>query len=132
MAKTFTSVEQVQEARVSGQGIVMNMVAAIAALKATPAKAARASSPRDSEFKNDVHTLFVEAKKEGVDSLSKNQIVAMYRAAKGLEALSDSKEEAKFQKKFYEHCLANSDQPSKKNANPTYHYENGMFSLIAD
>ena len=118
MAKKFETVEQVQEARVSGKGIVMNMVAAVAALKATPTKAARASSPRDSEFKNDVHALFVEAKKEGVDALSKNQLVAMYRAAKGLDALSDAKEEAKFQKKFYEHCLANSDQPSKKNANP--------------
>lgn len=129
MAKTFETVEQVQEARVSGKGIVMNMVAAVAALKATPTKAARASSPRDSEFKNDVHALFEEAKKEGVDALSKNQLVAMYRAAKGLDALSDAKEEAKFQKKFYEHCLANSDQPSKKNANPVYHYENGLFSL---
>ena len=88
-----------------------------------------ASSPRDSEFKNDVHALFVEAKKEGVDSLSKNQLVAMYRAAKGLEALADNKEEAKFQKKFYEHCLANSDQPSKNCKSPMYHYENGVFSL---
>lgn len=129
MTKTFETVEQVQEARVSGQGVVMNMVAAVAALKATPVKAARASSPRDSEFKSDVHSLFVEAKKAGTDALSKNQLVAMYRAAKGLDALSDSKEEAKFQKKFYEHCLANSDQPSKKCANPIYHYENGLFSL---
>ena len=129
MAKTFETIEQVQSARKAGQGVVMNMVAAIAALKATPTKAARASSPRNSEFKNDVHNLFIAAKNEGVDNLSKNQIVAMYRAAKGLSVLSDAKEEAQFQKKFYEHCLANSDQPSKKCANPTYHYENGVFSL---
>lgn len=129
MTKTFETVEQVQEARVSGQGIVMNMVAAVAALKATPTKAARASSPRDSEFKNDVHALFEEAKKAGVDALSKNQLVAMYRAAKGLEVLADNKEEAKFQKKFYEHCLANSDQPSKNCKSPVYHYADGMFSL---
>lgn len=128
MAK-FNSIDEVRNARVSGQGIVMNMVAAVAALKATPAKATRNSSPRDSEFKSDVLSLFVEAKKEGVDGLTANQIAAMYSAAKGIDMPTDAKEAAKYRKKFYEHCLANSDQPSKNKQNPTYHYQDGMFSL---
>lgn len=140
MANTFETVEQVQTARKSGQGIVMNMVAAIAALKATPVKAPRASSSRDSEFGNDVRALFEEAKKNGIEALSHAQVAAMYAAAKNVDMPSgknEPDENKKFTKKFYEHCLAHSDQPSKlekhlaKNPSyqPTYHYENGLFSL---
>ena len=137
MANTFETVEQVQTARKSGQGVVMNMVAAIAALKATPVKAPRAASSRDSEFGTDVRALFEEAKKNGCEALSHAQVAAMYAAAKNVDIPSDTDENKKFTKKFYEHCLAHSDQPSKlekkleKNPNyqPTYHYENGLFSL---
>jgi len=137
MANTFETVEQVQSARKSGQGVVMNMVAAIAALKATPVKAPRAATSRDSEFGTDVRALFEEAKKNGCDALSHAQVAAMYAAAKNVDIPSGTDENKKFTKKFYEHCLAHSDQPSKlekhlaKNPSyePTYHYENGLFSL---
>ena len=137
MANTFENVEHVQTARKSGQGVVMNMVAAIAALKATPVKAPRASSSRDSEFGNDVRALFEAARKEGCNELSHAQVAGMYAAAKGIDIPKDFTENKKFTKKFYEHCLAHSDQPSKlekhlaKNPSyqPTYHYENGLFSL---
>ena len=137
MTNTYETIEQVQSARKAGQGIVMNMTAAIAALKATPVKTPRASSSRDSEFGNDVRALFEEAKKNGCDALSHAQVAAMYAAAKSVDMPSDADESKKFTKKFYEHCLAHSDQPSKmekkleKNPNyqPIYHYENGMFSL---
>ena len=136
MAK-FNSIDEVRNARVSGQGIVMNIVAAVAALKATPVKTPRATSTRDSEFGNDVRALFEEAKKNGVEALSHAQVAAMYAAAKSIDIPSDADESKKFTKKFYEHCLAHSDQPSKlekhlaKNPSyqPTYHYENGLFSL---
>lgn len=137
MANTFENIEQVQTARKSGQGVVMNMVAAIAALKATPVKAPRAASNRDSEFGTDVRALFEEAKKNGCEALSHAQVAAMYAAAKNVDIPSSTDENKKFTKKFYEHCLAHSDQPSKlekhlaKNPSyqPTYHYENGLFSL---
>ena len=137
MANTFETVEQVQTARKSGQGVVMNMVAAIAALKATPVKVQRAASSRDSEFGTDVRALFEEAKNNGVEALSHAQVAAMYAAAKNVDIPSSTDENKKFTKKFYEHCLAHSDQPSKlekhlaKNPSyqPTYHYENGLFSL---
>lgn len=130
--KTFNTVNEVREARVAGQGIVMNMVAALEALKSTPATAARNVAPRDSEFKNDVRALFVEAKNAGVDALRPIQVAAMYRAAKGMDEIADDKERAKFNKKFYEHCLANSDHPAKNCKNPTYHYNSDakVFSLL--
>ena len=132
MAKVFNNIEEVQTAREAGKGIVMNMVAAIEALKATPVKAPRASSTRDSEFGNDVRALFVEAAKSDVPALSAIQIATMYAAAKGIEMPSDAKELAKFKKRFYEHCLAKSDQPSKKNPHPVYHYNGaGLFSIFA-
>lgn len=137
MANTFVNIEEVQNARKSGQGIVMNMVAAIAALKSTPVKAPRAASSRDSEFGNDVRALFEEAKKNGIEALSHAQVAAMYAAAKSIDIPSDADDNKKFMKKFREHCYAHSDMPSKlekkleKNPNyqPTYHYENGLFSL---
>lgn len=132
MAKVFNTIEEVREARASGKGIVMNMVAAVSALKATPIKTPRASSPRDSEFKSDVHSLFVEAKKENFDTLTPLQLSTMYAAAKGIQVPTDAKEAAKFRKKFYEHCLANSDHPAKNCKTPTYHYDSDKkaFSLL--
>lgn len=132
MAKTFNNVDEVKEARMSGQGIVMNMVEAVKALKATPLKTKRESGPRDSEFKSDVRELFAEAKKEKFTALKPVQIANMYIAAKGMKPIADAKEQAKFNKKFYEHCLANSDHPAKNCKAPTYHYdnENKVFSLI--
>lgn len=131
MAKVFNNIDEVMVAREAGKSITMNMVAAIEALKATPVKAPRASSSRDSEFSSDVRALFEEAVKSDVRALSAIQVANMYAAAKGIEMPSDAKELAKFKKKFYEHCLAKSDQPSKKNPHPVYHYNGaGLFSIF--
>ena len=129
---TITCLEEVQTLREAAKSDVFNMVAAIEALKATPIKAARAVGARDNVFGTDIKNLFIEARNAGYDALNKLQLANMYCAAKDIEMPSDTAVKAKFLKKFYEHCLAKSDQPSKNNANPVYHYskESHSFSLI--
>lgn len=129
---TINTLEEVKQLRNAAKSDVFNMVAAVEALKATPLKAARAVGARDNAFGSDIKSLFIEAQNAGYDALNKLQLANMYCAAKDIEMPTDSGVKAKFLKKFYEHCLAKSDQPSKNNANPVYHYskESHSFSLI--
>lgn len=134
---TVKTLEQVNTLREAAKSEVFNMVAAIEALKATPLTVKRSGGQggsRDTGFGLDIKNLFIEARTAGYDALNKLQLANMYCAAKSVAMPEDTKEKAKFLKKFYEHCLAKSDQPSKNNASPVYHYnkEAHAFSLIGD
>lgn len=129
--KTFKTVAEVESARQENKSVVFNLKAALNALKTTPATAGRRSGyERNTEFGSEIRQLFDEAAKNDAHTLNKVQLGNMYAAAKSIKLDKMTKDEqAKFYKKIYEHCLAKSDQPSKKNANPVYHYENGAFSI---
>lgn len=129
--KTFKTVAEVESARQENKSVVFNLKAALNALKTTPAIAGRRGGyERNTEFGTEIRQLFDEAAKSDAHTLNKVQLGNMYAAAKSIKLDKMTKDEqAKFYKKIYEHCLAKSDQPSKKNANPVYHYENGAFSI---
>lgn len=129
---TVKTIEEVRTLREAAKSEVFNMVAAVEALKATPLTVGRSGGGRDTSFGIDIKNLFIEARTAGYDSLNKLQLATMYCAAKSVALPDDKAEKAKFMKKFYEHCLAKSDQPSKKNTSPIYHYNSDAhtFSLI--
>jgi len=135
MAKeALTDLKQVKALREANKSGVLNNVQVEKSSKATllNEKQGGATTGRANGFSADVANLFAVAKNNGTMQLSHSELCKLYYDSKNEAMPTDKAELSKTLKKFYEHCLAKSDQPSKKCKAPLYHYDSEVkkFSLI--
>jgi len=113
--KKVMNIKEVQVAREENLPKIFNMVAALEAVKVTPAKLSRSGAKGD--FSADIVEIF----KAAGTPLATNQVMAAYNAGRGTSLDS---------KKFSDRCWILSDKnPKQKNPSLKAGTEKGMYEL---